>query len=365
DMSQVLRLIDSILSDRETYEQFLNCRGTVAQRLLDLLQDILDSSHELRSRASLSKALVRLSGESGILPGSCFTLEVKKVGQQVAGGGFGDIWKGLVGDQIVAVKSMRQFKDDDVKASMKKLGREALIWRQLSHPNLLPFFGMYMLDDRLSLISPWMDNGDLKDFLKNAPPDIDRLSLMLDVARGLEYLHGQDVVHGDLKTVNILVTPSRRACITDFGLSSIVTELSVRMTFSSRNDRAGTVRYQAPELLKNESSNHYRSDVYAFACVAYEILSGKVPFFEITNDVAILLKVVEGGRPSRLEVIPLDIWLLLDDCWQQQIDKRPTTVVVSQLLSRRPIEEEQKESPPDWDDAYSARFRRSIQEWPL
>ncbi|KAF7354928.1 DH domain-containing protein [Mycena sanguinolenta] len=364
-MTQVLHLIDSILSDRETYEHFLSCRGIVAQRLLDLLQDLLDSSHVLRSRASLSKALVKLSGQTGILPGTCFTLEVKKVGQQVAGGGFGDIWKGLVGGQTVAVKSMRQFKDDDVKASMKKLGREALIWRQLSHPNLLPFFGMYMLDDRLCLISPWMENGDLKDFLNGAPPDIDRVSLMMDVARGLEYLHSQDVVHGDLKTVNILVTPSRRACITDFGLSSIVTELSVRMTFSSRNDRAGTVRYQAPELLKNERCNHYGSDVYAFACVAYEILSGKVPFFEITNDVAILLKVIEGVRPSRLELIPSDLWLLLDDCWHHQIDKRPTTTVISRQLLRRPIGEGPQESPSDWDDGYSARFRRSIQEWPL
>ncbi|KAF7354911.1 DH domain-containing protein [Mycena sanguinolenta] len=365
DMSQVLHLIDSILSDRETYEQFLTCRGTVAQRLLDLLQDLLDSSRELRSRASLSKALVRLSGQSGILPGTCFTLEVKKVGQQVAGGGFGDIWKGLVGGQTVAVKSMRQFKDEDVKASMKKLGREALIWRQLSHPNLLPFLGLYMLDDRLCLISPWMDNGDLKNFLTNAPSGIDRVSLIVDIARGLEYLHSQDVVHGDLKTVNILVTPSRRACITDFGLSSIVTELSMRMTFSSRNGRAGTVRYQAPELLKAESSSHYGSDVYAFACVSYEILTGEIPFFEIATEVAIIFKVVEGVRPSRLETISPDLWLLLEDCWHQEIDKRPTTTVILRQLLRQPFEGEIKQSPPDWDSTYSARFRRSIQEWPL
>ncbi|KAJ6516341.1 kinase-like domain-containing protein, partial [Mycena sanguinolenta] len=365
DMSQVVQLVDSVLSDQATYKHFLSCRGIVAQRLLDLLQDLLDSSHELRSRASLSKALVRLSGESGILPGSCFTLEVTKVGQQVAGGGFGDIWKGLVGDQTVAVKSMRQFKDDDVKASMKKLGREALIWRQLSHPNLLPFLGLYMLDDRLCLISPWMDNGDLKDFLKDAPSDIDRVSLMMDVARGLEYLHSQDIVHGDLKTVNILVTPSRKACITDFGLSSIVTELSVRMTFSSGNARAGTVRYQAPELLRGEKSNHYGSDVYAFACVSYEILTGKVPFFEMVTEVAIIFKVVEGVRPSRPETISQDIWLLLEDCWHQQINKRPTTTVILRRLLRQTIEGEIKQSPPDWDVAYSAQFRRSIQEWPL
>ncbi|KAF7354908.1 Protein kinase domain-containing protein [Mycena sanguinolenta] len=351
-MSQVLQLLESILSDRVAYEHLLSCRGTVAQRLLDLLQDILDSSHELRTRPSLSKALVRLSIECGIHP-TCCTLEVKKVGQQVAGGGFGDIWKGLVGDQIVAVKSMRQFADDDVKVSLKKFGREALIWRQLSHPNLLPFFGMYILENRLCLVSPWMDNGDLKHFLGNAPSDIDRVSLIVDISMGLEYLHGENIVHGDLKTPNILVTPSGRACISDFGLSTIVDELSLKLTFSSRNGRAGTVRYQAPELLKNESPNHYGSDVYAFACVSYEILSGQVPFFEIPNDVAILLKVIEGVRPSRFEVITPDLWLLLEDCWHQEVDKRPATSVISQRLLRQPIGGVIKQSLPDWDDAYT------------
>ncbi|KAF8211573.1 kinase-like domain-containing protein [Mycena galopus ATCC 62051] len=354
--------MNSILLERATYKHFLSSRGIVAQQLLDLLQDLLDSSHELASKALLSKALLRLSGECGLHP-TCFPLcGVEKLGFQVAAGGFGDVWKGSVGGQTVAIKSTRQFRDDDVKVSLKKFGREALIWRQLSHPNLLPFFGLYMLDDRLSLVSPWMDNGDLKHFLSNPPPDIDRISLIADVARGLEYLHSKHVVHGDLKTLNILVTPSGRACIADFGLSSIFDELSLRMTFSTRSARAGTVRYQAPELLKNDRRNHFGSDVYAFACVCYEILTGKVPFSEIANEAAIILKVIEGIRPSGLEMIPQDLRLLLDDCWHQEADERPTAAAI---LQRLPIGQEIRHSPPDWDDTCSARFRRSIQEWPL
>ncbi|KAJ7895941.1 kinase-like domain-containing protein, partial [Mycena olivaceomarginata] len=336
DISCVIQQINSILSDRATYKKFLSCRGTVAQQLLDLLQDLLDSSHELRSRPLISKALLRLSGECGLHP-TCFTLfGLKKVGQQVAGGGFGDIWKGLVGGQTVAVKSMRQFVDDDVKVSLKKLGREALIWRQFSHPNLLPFFGLYVLDNRPSLISPWMDNGDLKHFLNNAPSNINRLALITDVALGLEYLHSNRVVHGDLKAVNILVTPSGRACIADFGLASIVDELSLKMMFSSNSGRAGTVRYQAPELLTNERSNHFGSDVYAFACVCYEILTGKVPFFEISVEMAVAIKVTTGARPSKPKTIsPEDIWNLVEDCWSQNADERPTTAVILQRLKRR------------------------------
>ncbi|KAJ6592900.1 kinase-like domain-containing protein, partial [Mycena capillaripes] len=329
--------MNSLLSDSVTYKHFLNSRGSVAQELLDLLQDLLDLSYETSSRPLLSKALLRLSSQSGLHP-TCFTLAgVEKVGPQVAGGGFGDIWKGLVDGQTVAVKSMRQFRDDDVKASLKKLGREALIWRQLSHPNLLPFFGLYMLSNRLCLISPWMDDGDLKHFLHDAPLGTDRLSLIADVGMGLEYLHSKHVVHGDLKAANILVTPSGRACITDFGLSTITDELSLQLTFSSQSIRAGTVRYQAPELLLSKSSNHFGSDVYAFACVCYEILTGKVPFFEVSNDATVIFKVIEGTRPSRLDTIsPEDLWLLLEACWHQQTDRRPSPTQILQRLTRRP-----------------------------
>ncbi|KAJ7926346.1 kinase-like domain-containing protein, partial [Mycena leptocephala] len=329
-------------------------------------QQLLDSSCESTSRPLLSKALLRLSGKCGLHP-TCFALSgLEKVGQQVAGGGFGDIWKGLVGGQTVAVESMRRFRDDDVKASLKEFGREALIWRQLSHPNLLPFFGLYMLDSRLCLISPWMENGHLQQFLKNAPFGIDRVSLIADVAMGLEYLHAKHVVHGDLKATNILVTPSDRACIADFGLSSIVDVLSLKFRHSTLSVRVGTARYQAPELLLNERSNHFGSDVYAFACVGYEILTGKAPFFEVANDMAVGLKVIGGGRPSRLEMIsPAHLWMLLEDCWDQNPDQRPTMSKILFRLVSHPIAAKTTKSQPDWDETYSARFRRSVQEWPL
>ncbi|KAJ7745514.1 kinase-like domain-containing protein [Mycena olivaceomarginata] len=365
DSTRVLQQINTLLSDRTAYKHFVSCRGMIAQQLLDLLQDLLDSFPELRSRPLISKALLRLSGECGLHP-TCFPLfGLEKVGPQVAGGGFGDIFKGLVGGQSVAVKSMRQFTDDDVRVSLKKLGREAVIWRQLSHSNLLPFFGLYVFDNRPSLISPWMENGDLKKFLNNAPSDINRIALIMDVATGLEYLHSNNVVHGDLKTANILVTPSGSACIADFGLASIVDELSLKMTFSSCSGRAGTVRYQAPELLDNECSSHFGSDVYAFACVCYEILTGKIPFYEIPNEMAVAIKVINGARPSKPQVIfPEYLWPLVDDCWRRKADERPTTAVILQRL-RQPIGETINRSPPDWDDSYSAKFRRSIQEWPL
>ncbi|KAJ7824652.1 kinase-like domain-containing protein [Mycena leptocephala] len=308
-----------------------------------------------------SKALLRLSRASGLHP-TCFTLSgLEKVGQQVAAGAFGDIFKGLVENQCVSVKVMRLFKDADVQAALKEFGREAVIWRQLSHPNLLPFFGLYYLDSRLCLVSPWMEHGHLLEFLSNIPSDMDRIFLILDVSMGLEYLHNNHVVHGDLKGTNILITPSRRACIADFGLSSITDAMSLRFTHSTHSVGAGTARYQAPELLLGESSNHFGSDVYAFAC----ILTGNAPFFELANDMAVGIKVIRGHRPSRPEMISDSLWTLLEDCWAQDPDKRPTMAEIVQRLVSPAIGASKITSQIDWDETYSSRFRRSVQQWPL
>ncbi|KAJ6495962.1 hypothetical protein DFH09DRAFT_945965, partial [Mycena vulgaris] len=165
----------------------LSHRGLLAQQLMDLLQDLLDTFHESPSRPILSHALLRLSRECGLHP-TCFPLStLEKVGEQVAAGAFGDIWKGLVERHYVSVKVMRLFRDSDIKVALKEFGREALIWRQLSHPNLLPFFGLYYIDTRLCLVSPWMENGHLVEFLRRAP-EVDRLSLVSVAYQRGEYI---------------------------------------------------------------------------------------------------------------------------------------------------------------------------------
>lgn len=91
--------------------------ATMCIRLL--FSQLLDLPHECRSKPLLWKALLRLSRKSGLHP-TCFNLSrLEKVGQQMAGGGFGDIWRGLVDGQTVAVKSIRIFLEEDVQTASK------------------------------------------------------------------------------------------------------------------------------------------------------------------------------------------------------------------------------------------------------
>ncbi|KAJ7036274.1 kinase-like domain-containing protein [Mycena alexandri] len=316
----------------------------------------------------MSEALLQLSRASQLHP-VCFNLpDLQMIGRPVARGGFADIWKGLVRGQTVCVKAMILFQRSDRRTVEQNIGHEAIIWRQLSHPNLLPFFGLYYQDERLCLVSPWMSSGNIREFLNSAPPYTDRVSLMLDIALGLEYLHRNGVVHGDLKGLNVLITPSRRACLADFGLSSISDAMTVQFADSDDENTSvgGTARYMAPELF-SEPTRHFGSDVYAFACTCYEILTGKAPFYEIHHDMGVAMKVVRGERPSRPDTILPDdnLWLLIQDCWAQNSANRPSLTQVIQRLLSPAIGARETQSSTDWDDTFSAKFRRSLRDFPL
>ncbi|KAJ7688617.1 kinase-like domain-containing protein [Mycena rosella] len=281
------------------------------------------------------------------------------------GGSFADVYKGLLRGQTVAVKMMRAFDESDIDSLLKAFGREALIWRQLCHPNLLPFFGLYYYQTRLCLVSPWMENGHIRAFLKKESCDSDHLlSLILDIALGLKHLHDEDIVHGDLKGDNIFITPSRRACIADFGLSSIITPISsIQFTNSSKRTQGGTIRYQAPELHKG-GHNDLRSDVYAFASVVYELLTGRPPFPELTMDGAVIKAVLEGHRPPRPPPfpgtsLPWDgLWSLLQNCWEEGPAMRPTAAQIVERLLGPDIQAKETQSTADWDELFTSRFRR-------
>ncbi|KAJ7883497.1 kinase-like domain-containing protein [Mycena olivaceomarginata] len=346
------------LNDPVSYKELLSSCGRDAQQLLDLLQDLLDLNSFSVVKPFLFKALLRLSRSSGLHP-RCLALSgLKTVGQQVTGGGFGDIWKGFVRGQSVCVKIMRVFEDSNVEAVLKyiqEFGREAVIWRQFCHPNLLPFFGIYYLDSRLCLVSPWMEYGNVIKFLTaEKPTNAERLSLILDVAIGLQYLHAQKIVHGDLKGLNILVTPSRRACIADFGLSTIAETMTLRFTHSTVTARGGTARYQAPELFEDEDPAriHYGSDVYTFSCVSYEILSGMAPFYELRNDMDVMMRVGQGYCPPRPELCSgtaIDgLWELMEQCWEQSPQMRPTAFEIVKRLGGPSIGAQTVSSTSDW-----------------
>ncbi|KAJ7213152.1 hypothetical protein GGX14DRAFT_446459 [Mycena pura] len=369
DILCVCAQLADILSNRVTYQEFLKTRNEEAQKLLDLIQDLLD--YPLLDdgiRPVILKALLRLSTTSSLHP-RCFVLSdrLQLDGHQVAAGSFGDVWKGRIHGEIVSVKVMRVYQEADVEALLKEFYREALIWRQLSHPNLLPFFGAYYLEgskSQLCLVSPWMENGNIARYLKGNPVGVNKLSLVLDVALGLEHIHGLKLVHGDLKAINVLVTRSGRAVLADFGLSSVSDSKILSAMSTSTVKSGGTARWQAPELFAG-NPNSFASDVYAFSFVCYEILTGTLPFKELIKDVAVMFQVMHGHRPKRTSSIVDDVWSLMEDCWQEDPQKRPSAEQIVFRLRDRPINAVPTNAASDWVPWYTSKFRSSLEEHTL
>ncbi|KAK7041495.1 hypothetical protein VNI00_009363 [Paramarasmius palmivorus] len=176
---QELRRLRTIFNDKEAYRELLDQRGTLAQSLLDLLQLLIDAPDITTTlRTSICTTMLRLSKASDLYP-SCMTIQnLNTMGNHpVAGGGFGDIWKGILGGdsgRVVCLKVVKMYIMSDVKRLLKDFLREAIVWRQLIHPNVLPCLGLYYLDnkqERMCLVSPWMENGNLAHYLQNTPCD--------------------------------------------------------------------------------------------------------------------------------------------------------------------------------------------------
>jgi serine/threonine protein kinase len=238
---------------------------------------------------------------------------------------------------------------------------EVEILAGLAHPNITPLLGYATYDSNSSIVMELMD-GDLL-FLMEArlrenstwkfpfttPEAVD---IMLQTAEGMLYLHEKRVVHGDLKSQNILVKSRKEIDVeyvfikvADFGLSKTKESSS---TYSTQTPNTGTTRWMAPELMtlgpgevRAKSSDHgrelrypFKADVYSFGMVCYEILTGKVPFNTVTVPREVKRMVLDGDRPILPDHCPNELQMLIHSCWEEEATRRPSFAEICKSLRR-------------------------------
>ncbi|KAG8679718.1 hypothetical protein FRC08_016792 [Ceratobasidium sp. 394] len=146
-------------------------------------------------------------------------------------GGFGDVYSAHTKNGVmrVAVKCPRLgITDDESRRRLTLFAREIHVWSKCNHENILALLGLATLNGRLAVVSPWMENGALPEYI-DKKPDVDRLELCLQITTGLVYLHDHDMVHGDLKGSNILVSADGVLKLADFGNTKLK-EQSIQVT---------------------------------------------------------------------------------------------------------------------------------------
>ncbi|GKV16519.1 hypothetical protein SLEP1_g27150 [Rubroshorea leprosula] len=189
-------------------------------------------------------------------------------------GGFGEVYFGTLKDgPDVAVKVLLSSSEQCRKAFLK----EAKLLTGVHQRNLVSLVGYCDEDGKEALILQYMSNGNLKQHLSERSERvliwIQRLQIALDVAYGLEYLHGRKppIIHRDLKPDNILLNEYMRAKIADFGLSrDFITESATHIS----THPAGTFGYLDPDSFKMGQISK-KSDVYSFGIILLQLVTGK------------------------------------------------------------------------------------------
>ncbi|KAH9549941.1 hypothetical protein CY35_10G046300 [Sphagnum magellanicum] len=237
----------------------------------------------------------------------------------------------------------------DAKHGSFKMESEALAG--LSHPHLLRIVGSSVNGRgklKYALVMELMQE-DLSEFLKRTTVPLSiltALDLMLQVARGLKYLHGRRIVHRDLKSANILVAsltgapeleyssePWLNAKLADFGLSKTKNS-STRYSHQTLN--LGTRKWMAPEVFEipqdeidngsmeppDPRAHPFKADVYSFAVVCSEILTKKEPFRDVPFR-GLLKHIRNGGRPELPDGCPRRLASLIKRCWELEPRSRP------------------------------------------
>ena len=224
----------------------------------------------------------------------------------------------------VAIKALAHaFRGDS--GSLRRFEREARVLAALSHPNIAAIYGFEHLDGAPYLVLERVDGETLAQRLSRGPLSrAEALSVAAQISEGLEEAHAKGVVHRDLKPSNVMLTSGDRAKLVDFGLAktagaqgdTAITDL-VDEPITVSGTLLGTARYMSPEQVRGEEAGT-RTDVWAFGCLLYEMLTGRAAF--AGPSVADVLAAVLRDEPDWTALprdLPAGIHRLLRRCLQR------------------------------------------------
>lgn len=197
-------------------------------------------------------------------------------------------------DRLVALKVLKEFADDTIVRDewVKSFRNEAAIIARLQHPNILPVIDAGEHEGRLYLAMQLVETGTLHEHLEMYRDAGEELPVeqvrrvVRQIAAGLDYAHGEDVIHRDVKPLNVLIDKHLHCFVSDFGIGKIVDAQSAH----TRGIK-GTPWYMSPEQCMGEKPDS-RSDIYALGVILYEMVVGDVPF-RAESTTGILMKQVK------------------------------------------------------------------------
>jgi serine/threonine protein kinase len=237
---------------------------------------------------------------------------------------------------------------------LNRFQREAEVLASLNHPNIAAIYDFQEANDTRFLVMELVEGETLADRIARGPISVEEaLEIGKHICEALEAAHEKGIVHRDLKPSNVKVTPDGKVKVLDFGLAKAMENSPANVTLSNSPTMlsgamggviVGTAGYMSPEQAKGRAADQ-RSDVFAFGCVLYEMLSGRQPFQG--EDVSDILAAVLKTEPA-FEALPLDTPAPIQKLIRRCLEKDPRRRIPHIAVARFALEDElQSPSKPE------------------
>uniref|UniRef100_A0A8C6LMP7 Guanylate cyclase n=1 Tax=Nothobranchius furzeri TaxID=105023 RepID=A0A8C6LMP7_NOTFU len=202
--------------------------------------------------------------------------------------------------------------------------------REMRHENLNLFLGLFFDSGIFGVVTEHCTRGSLEDLLANEEVRLDwmfKSSLLMDLIRGMKYLHHRDIIHGRLKSRNCVVDGRFVLKVTEYGFNEILIAQDIDLDEEKPEDLLWT----APELLRNSNERRrgtFCGDVYSFSIVVQEVISRSTPFCMLDMPPKEIINKVKNPPPLcrpiiSVEEAPLDVIQLMKQAWSEEPEKRP------------------------------------------
>lgn len=255
-------------------------------------------------------------------------------GELIGNGGFGKVYKGKWQSIDVAIKTLH--KEVLEKPELAAFEREAEIMSICRHPNIVVLHGACDENGHYALILEFMPRKSLYDLHRreeNLPWYPQRWQIALDICHAMSYLHCINIIHRDLKSLNVLIDEHFRAKVSDFGMAKVKTDSS--SSNQSAAPKLGTARWRAPEMISPDKPTRPNklTDIYALGLVLWELYSQKVPFHEAQDEMTIMFWLFQGKQIEIGDDCPKLLKEIIRLCTSKEPTMRPHASLVAKHVS--------------------------------
>jgi serine/threonine protein kinase len=249
------------------------------------------------------------------------------LGNRIANGSFGTVYMGLNKStgELIAIKMVSLPRND---GDVRTLYQEVALMRKFCHPNIVSYMGAEIResDGSLAIFQEWVPGGSVSSLLRRFGPFSEALTRRYtrQVLAGLEYLHGNDVAHRDIKGSNILVDDKGLVKLADFGASAMLSGGE-----ASNSTLHGTPYFMAPEVLRCEAHG-MPVDMWSLAGAILQMLTGRPPWSgsHVATPAALLnvMLQLEGQPPpfDDVKAMSPELDIVMRSCFSWDASKRPT-----------------------------------------